>query len=85
MATLNYCGIAFSPFEFYFSDYNEELKEISSIFRKLVPQYVPNFNEATFKWEMGKIEKNFKKKRYSPMFDPEVGVFWGRFITREEF
>lgn len=34
---------------------------------------------------MGKIEKNFKKGRYSHMFDPEVGIFWKRFLSRADF
>lgn len=34
---------------------------------------------------MGKIEKNYKKGRYSHMFEPEVGIFWKRFISRADF
>lgn len=40
VATLNYCGIAFSPFEFYFKDYEVEIEKISKTFRKLIPVYV---------------------------------------------
>lgn len=85
VATLNYCGIAFSPFEFYFKDYEKDIAAISAIFRKLIPKYVKNFNEKTFKWEMGKIDKTFKKGRYSHMFDGTVGVFWKTLLNRNEF
>lgn len=85
VATLNYCGIAFSPFEFYFKDYEAEISKISHIFRKLIPVYVEKFDEKTFKWDMGKIDKTFKKGRYSNMFDGEVGFFWKTLLNRQEF
>ncbi len=34
---------------------------------------------------MGKIEKQFKRGRYSVMFDPKVGIFWGALINRKQF
>ncbi len=85
VATLNYCGITYSPFEFYFKDYEKDIAAISAIFRKLIPQYVKNFNEKTFKWDMGKIDKSFKKGRYSNMFDGSVGVFWKTLLSRKQF
>jgi hypothetical protein len=83
VATLNYCGIAHSPFEFYFEDKEKELTQISQIFKKLIPQYVEKFDEKTFKWDMGKIDKTFKKGRYSNMFDGKVGIFWKSLLSRE--
>lgn len=85
VATLNYCGIAFSPFEFYFKDYEAEINKISHIFRKLIPFYIEKFDEKTFKWDMGKIDKTFKKGRYSNMFDGEVGFFWKTLLSKQEF
>jgi len=32
---------------------------------------------------MGKLDKAYKKNRYSPMFYDDVGVFWKNFITRQ--
>jgi hypothetical protein len=37
VATLNYCGIMNSPFEFYCEDYLTELKDVSNEFIKLLP------------------------------------------------
>jgi hypothetical protein len=73
VATLNYCGIMNSPFEFYCEDFKEELKEIGQLFVKLIPNYFPEFNEKTFKWDMGKIDLKYRT-RYSPMFTIEAGI-----------
>ena len=34
---------------------------------------------------MGKIDKNFKKGRYSNMFDAGVGIFWKTLLNRQQF
>lgn len=73
VATLNYCGIMNSPFEFYCEDYLTELKDISTEFIALLPRYFPNFNKTNFKWDMGKIDLKFRN-RYSPMFDLYAGI-----------
>ena len=84
ICTLNYCGISYSPFQFYFREHEDELQKISSIFTQLVAKYVKNF-DAKFKWDMGKIEKNFKLGRYSNMFDKSKGIEKQKFIDKKEF
>lgn len=39
VATLNYCGIMNSPFEFYCNDYEQELKDIGACFLSILPLY----------------------------------------------
>ena len=68
VATLNYCGIMYSPFEFYSEEYKNDLENISNIFVRLLPNYIPDFNPKEFKWTMGKLELKLKLGRYSPMF-----------------
>ena len=85
VATLNYCGIMNSPFEFYCEEMELELKEISSIFLSLLPRYIPNFNKEKFKWEMGKIDLKVRVGRYSPMFQADVGIINGKFINKADF
>jgi DNA-binding transcriptional regulator GbsR (MarR family) len=34
---------------------------------------------------MGKIDKTFKKGRYSNMFDADVGFCWKNLLTRNQF
>lgn len=46
-------------------------------------KYVNKFDEKTFKWDMGKIDKTFKKGRYSNMFYADVGIFWKSLLTRD--
>jgi hypothetical protein len=74
VGSLNYCSIMNSPFEFYCQDLGEELHEISNIFSTLIPQYVPNFNQNSFKWGMGKIDVKVRTERYSPLFKLGVGI-----------
>ncbi len=85
IATLNYCGILSSPFEFYSQENQQEQARISKIFRQLIPQYIPNFNESNFQWKMGKIGKDIQKGRFSLMFDPSAGSNGERFLNRAEF
>ena len=73
MATLNYCGIMNSPFEFYCDDYAHELKEISRHFLDIVPLYFPDFSRDKWKWQFGKIDVKFRH-RYSPMFFMNAGL-----------
>ena len=84
IASLNYCGIMNSPFEFYCEDYLPMLKDISNEFLKVLPEYFPAFNKATFKWDMGKIDLKFRN-RYSPMFLLEAGIEKNKFISEEVF
>lgn len=85
VATLNYCGIMNSPFEFYCEEFENQLKDISVIFLSLLPKYIPNFSKDTFKWDLGKIDVKLRIGRYSPMFTPEVGVEQGKFLNRADF
>lgn len=80
VASLNYCGIMNSPFEFYCDDYYNELKDISNEFVAILPKYFPKFNKTSFKWEMGKIDLKFRN-RYSPMFDMQAGIENNKFMN----
>ncbi len=51
----------------------------------MVKYYVKDFDEKKFKWQMGKIEKNFKLGRYSNMFEKNVGIEKKKFIDRKDF
>ena len=46
---------------------------------------VKDFDKDKFKWDMGKIEKNFKLNRYSNMFKLKIGIEKQKFINKEEF
>jgi hypothetical protein len=48
-------------------------------------EYVIHFKEGRFRWEMGKIEKNFKLGRYSNMFSMNTGIEKQKFIDKKEF
>lgn len=85
VATLNYCGIMNSPYEFYCEEIELELKEISAIFLALLPKYFPNFNKEKFKWEMGKVDVKIRIGRYSPMFKVDVGIENGKFLSKADF
>ncbi len=85
VATLNYCGIMNSPFEFYCEQFENQLKQISKIFEGLLPQYFPKFSKDKFKWEMGKVDVKIRVGRYSPMFTLDVGIENNKFINRQEF
>ena len=81
VATLNYCGIMHSPFEFYVDQFSSELRAISDRFEKIASTYnVPGFEERNppeagkFKWGGGKLDHWFRPHRYSPMFDSKVGI-----------
>ena len=85
VATLNYCGIMNSPFEFYCDDYLTQLKSIGQQFVELLPKYFPEFDKKTFKWNMGKIDLKYRN-RYSPMFIINAGIKADNtFMTQEEF
>ena len=74
-----------SPFEFYCDDYRTELKEIGDIFIGLLPKYFPDFDQKTFKWNMGKIDLKYRN-RYSQMFIIKAGIKEDNtFMTKEEF
>ena len=85
VATLNYCGIMNSPFEFYCEEYEIQLKDISNIFASLIPKYYPGFVKEKFKWEMGKVDLKIRVGRYSPMFKAETGIEDGKFLSRRDF
>lgn len=63
-----------SPFEFYCQDFQKELKQISTIFESLLPQYIPKFSHDTFKWGMGKIDVKVRTGRYSPLLSIDAGI-----------
>ena len=85
MATLNYCDIMNNPFEFYCDDFKKELSEISVTFVKILSQYIPNFDDKKFMWEMGKIDQKIRIGRYSPSFSLYVGIENDGFLNREQF
>jgi hypothetical protein len=73
--TLNYCGIPSSPFEFYISDYEPQLEIMGNIFEKMCNQELVGFKENSNLTKLfGSLEKNFKKGRYSPMYEKLAGV-----------
>lgn len=74
-----------SPYEFYCQDFEEKLAQISKIYVGLLPKYVPHFDPSKFSWKCGEIDKAIRKGRYAPVFDPEVGVVDGKFLTRAQF
>ena len=85
VASLNYCGIMNSPFEFYCDDYLVELKDIGREYLALLPSYFEGFDKATWKWNMGKIDLKLRN-RYSPMFQLDAGITPSNCImSREEF
>ena len=83
VASLNYCGIMNSPFEFYCDDYLIQLKDIGKIYLDLLPKYFPQFNKDTWKWNMGKIDLKFRN-RYSPMFQLDAGINVENMIMSQE-
>ena len=99
VATLNYCGIMQSPYEFYVEEYMDELKQISNTFEKIIAENynIKNFNKrnqkdekgqkSKFKWKGGKLDHWFRPDRYSPMFDSMVGydIRQQKFLTKKEF
>ena len=75
----------YSPFEFYSEEFKKDLEQVSDIFTKLLPNYLPNFNPKEFKWTMGKLDLKFKIGRYSSMFRLKTGIEEDRFLDREQF
>ena len=72
---LNYSGIMLSPFEFY-SD-NSDLKQIGDNFKVRVLKEFCDGDEnklKKFKWSFTAIDKKFKRTRYCPLYNPEVGT-----------
>ena len=79
IATLNY-GVTDCPFEYstlsdgadpdleqkVLEDLNERFEQI---FRKEL-----GFNVDDHMWGLGKLEKKYKAKRYSPLYYPQVGI-----------
>lgn len=68
ITSLNYSGILLSPFEFYSEDYWEDEQELSKCFRTLLTESVANFDPKTYKWGIGKIDKDLQRQRYSPLY-----------------
>lgn len=48
-------------------------------------QQFPEYNKATFKWGLGKIDQKMQKERYTPIYDQNVGIENGKLLTFEEF
>ena len=57
MATLNYSGLLQSPFEFFSSEMKNFEQEMSDCFRNKMMEFIPNFDQNTFDWNIGKIDK----------------------------
>jgi hypothetical protein len=53
VAILNYSGIMDNPFEFYCGDFQQELKDISHLFVRLLPNSFLEFSKKTSngRWE----------------------------------
>lgn len=86
VATLNYCGIMNSPFEFYTNHLTEQLAKLSEIFVELIPRYAPDYKPGEkFAWRFGKIDVKFRTGRYSSMFELGVGIEEGRFVSEARF
>lgn len=51
----------------------------------MIPLYVADFDQGSFKWGMGKIDVKVRAERYSPLFSLGAGIEEGRFVTRERF
>lgn len=71
--TINYCGIYNSPFQFYISDYEPQLRTMGTKFEEYI-QSEEGFGDKNIAKLMGKVEKQFKNNRYSPLFDRTAGV-----------
>jgi hypothetical protein len=84
-ATLNYCDIMNNPFEFYCQEYEKELAEISQIFLRIIPKYVPEFGKGKFNWSMGKCDQKIRIGRYSPAFALYVGIKNDGFMDKQQF
>ena len=83
IASLNYCGIMNSPFEFYCDDYLTELKDIGKEYLSLLPKYFPDFDKDSWKWNMGKIDLKLRN-RYSTMFQIDAGIDADNHIMSKE-
>jgi hypothetical protein len=57
---------------------------LSRICRALITK-LPHYDAKTFKWEIGKIDQLYHRERYTPIYDPDVGVENGRLINQEVF
>lgn len=60
IATLNYSGILYSPFEFFSQEMEAEEREVSDALRKRLGVMFPNFDKKTFKWNLGKIDQKLQ-------------------------
>ena len=91
VATLNYCGIMQSPYEFYVEEYMDELNQISKKFEDIAENYnIKDFDkrkQGKFNWAGGKLDHWFRPDRYSPMFNFMVGydLRQQKFLTKKEF
>lgn len=84
--TLNYGGVLKSPFEFY-SEEEQEERQLSEIYCKLLPLYIKGFDKEGFEWDVGQIDKRLQEKRYSVLYNESVGVDNGknRLVSAKEF
>ena len=88
MASLNYAGIANSPFEFYSGTgkQREELRALSAVFQELAKQ---EFNlkeiDSGFEWGIKNIDKIMQRERYCPIYRQDAGIIHGRVLTRGRF
>lgn len=68
VATVNYSGILYSPFEFYSEESYLEEEKMSKCFRKLLEESYQNFDPKTFKWGLGKVDQKLQKERYAVIY-----------------
>lgn len=72
LATLNYSGIQDSPYEFYETENETELK-LNQIFSEVCSKYIKEFQEKSFKWKISRFDKEWHT-RYSPLYLKACGV-----------
>ena len=70
IGTLNYSGILLSPYEFY-GDFEDSLSlaKIGQQFLKLLEKEVKKLE-----WDFGKLDQEWQKERYCPLYNPTSGV-----------
>ncbi len=46
---------------------------------------LPNYDEKSFKWDIGKIDQLYHRERYTPIYDQRIGIENGRLVNRQTF
>ena len=79
IATLNY-GVTDCPFEYstlpdgaYPNEEQKVFEDLNDRFEQIFKKEL-KFNVEDHMWGLGKLEKQYKAKRYSPLYYPQVGI-----------